>query len=213
MPFQTVRKVASQAEKDRLIEEQRKLWNESAGMQHLICADEETFLSNFASAIEVELPIFKPARPLTTAERTQQDGELMFLRIFGDRASDPYDGLPDVLRQVAKAQDDEALTKLVAPAKRSETFIENLVREALAKVVEKRGHVRSEHDRDHLAILPKLAVEADTILDDRAVNKAAGLRLSEEDAMSLAVAKFVKAHLGGDEHTMRVIARTLVEAA
>ena len=142
-PFRKV--VKSQKEKDELLRLARAEWEAIPGeLKHLVAANDEEYLGKLSDSIIVERAPFTPPRPLTSEELARQNGELMHLQLYGDRASDRYDGLPDALREVVKAQDDEALAKLTAPAKRGETLLEQLVREAIAKVQsgpsrEKRG--------------------------------------------------------------------------
>src|SRR5712692_5230854 len=102
-PF--IRKVKSQEEKDALIAEARREWDKLGADSHLVAASEEDYLQSISNSIEVEKVPFVEPRPLTTAERTQQDGGLMLLRIMGDRSGDRYDCLSGSLREVAKAND------------------------------------------------------------------------------------------------------------
>ncbi len=180
-PFRKV--VKSQKEKDELLRLARAEWEAIPGeLKHLVAANDEEYLGKLSDSIIVERAPFTPPRPLTSEELARQNGELMHLQLYGDRASDRYDGLPDALREVVKAQDDEALAKLTAPAKRGETLLEQLVREAINKV---QSGPRRESGRTVLTLEERMAAWGEGFIRARI---AGDLVRQREIARSLAAA-------------------------
>ncbi len=178
--------VKTEEEKRALIEQARVEWDKLGPVSHLVASSEEDYLSKIADSIIVERETFTAPRPLTSEELARQNGELMHLQIYGDRASDRYDGLPDALREVVKAQDDEALAKLTAPAKRGETLLEQLVREAINKV---QSGPRRESGRTVLTLEERMAAWCEG---------------DDTDA-----ARFIRARVAGDLAAQRKIAGVL----
>jgi len=189
-PF--TKRVKSQQEKDALIAEARREWDEGE-LTHLVGDDQESFLANFGQAIIVEQEPFVEPRQLTKAERDALDSELLVEQIFGDRISKPtgietFDRLDE--------QEREAFRKSLAPAVRSQNTLEVMVESAISKAVAtaltKRAGTRSESDRTGLGIMPRLAAATEG---------------NNSDA-----ARFVRAYVENDEQTMRGIARSLAAA-
>ena len=144
------RKVKTQEEKTALVRLARAIYDAvPIEHQHLFASSDADFLSNAAENIEIAAPAYVQPRDLTASELAAQDGRLNCMKIFGERADDPYQGLPSALTEMAKANDAAELAKLVAPARRAETFLEKTIREALAK----GAHVpRRESEREGLVL-------------------------------------------------------------
>ena len=193
-PF--IRKVKSQAEKDALMAEAKKVWDQLGSVSHLVCSDEESYLTNVSNSIEVERESFTPARALTAEELVAQDGGLMFSRIYGDRADSGKFGCAAIDDLMAKRERDD-LEKLLGPGRRAESALEITVRELVHKAMSNPSHVPSEHDRSHIAIAPQGV---------HPVMMAA----ATDDSPT---AKFVAAWINKDTAAMRQIARSLAEAA
>jgi hypothetical protein len=185
-------RVKSLEEKNALLEKRRELWNSSPPEStHLIARSEEDFVGRFAENIIVEREDFVPARELTTAERTAQDGELLFQQIYGDRATDiDHQTGCAALDELWKAKQDADLQKFLGPAKRVESELDAMVRKAVEDVLAKRGSVPSEHERE--GILPRMAAA------------------SEGDDSS--AARFLRSYVNHDDAGMRRVARELAAA-
>jgi hypothetical protein len=189
------REFALQMFEHELLRQARAEWEASPPEhQHLIADSDEAYLSKVADSIVVEQERFVAPRELTKVEQDKMDGELVFLRLFGDRASSDKTGNA-ALDGLVEQQEREAFEKLVAPVRRSESFLESLAREAFEKVLlEKRTYVPSEHDRSRFGIMPAVAARA-----------------VELDPTSN-VSKFLMAYVEDDTATQRQIARELAAA-
>jgi hypothetical protein len=186
--------VKTEAEKRELLKQAKAEWDAiDPAISHLVAASEEHYLARIADGIEIERQPFVPASPPTAQEEAALNGRLTMLRLYGDRASDPYDGLPDALREMAKANDEAEFQKLlVGPGKRAESQLESMIRNAIEKAMSNRNVPRGESDRTGIGIMPRLAA-------------------ATEDDTS-AAARFIRAYVDNDEQTMRGIARELVAA-
>jgi hypothetical protein len=164
-PFRKV--VKTEEEKRSLVAAAKKEWDSiSPAVTHLIAASEEDYLSGIADAIQIESQAFVPPRELTSAELGKQNGELVVMQVFGDRASDPYEGLPTALREMAKANDEAALAKLLGPSKHTESALDEMIRKAVESVVVKGSRVPvRESERPGLA-LAKGRIEFDQRLNE-----------------------------------------------
>ena len=185
-------RLKTQEEKNALLAKRRAEWNAiPADLRDRVAASEDDFTERYADMIEVEKAPFNPARDLTADELVEQNGSLMYLRLYGDRASDPYDGLPDALREVAKAQHNEAVAKITAPLRRSESLLQSLVRQALEKVLEKRTIPMRESERPGLEIHPVMH------------------EMARDDSDA---GRFIRAWIANDTAGMREIAHSLAAA-
>jgi hypothetical protein len=185
----------SPQERDAALKAAREEWDKiPPELSHLVASDEQSFLDSVALAMETE-PIHVPlARALTPAETAALDGRLTFAQIYGDRADRNLDNLPDgALKDALKEHERTELEKLLGPARRPESFLESLVREAFEKVVANRSVPIRESDRE--GIMPRLAARAE-----------------QEDANS-ALAMFLRSYLNHDDAGMRRIARELAAKA
>jgi hypothetical protein len=87
-----------------------------AELKRLIANSDDEVVAKVETATPLAPVEVEPARPLTSEELAKQNGRLVMLQLFGDRASDPYEGLPPALRAMAQANDEREFHKLVAPA-------------------------------------------------------------------------------------------------
>ncbi len=183
-PF--IRKVKSQEEKDALLAAARVEWDKLGEFNHLVASSEEVYLSKIADSIIVERTPFTSARELSADELAKQNGALMFSQIFGTRADDKYSSIP-AFAEMQKAQERRDLEKLLGPARRAETWLETLVREAINKVqsVPRRASERT-------GIIPRAAAASQGDNSD--------------------VARFLRAYVENDTATQREIARSLAAA-
>ena len=187
-PFRKV--VKTEEEKRALIAVAKKEWDAlDPTISHLVASSEEDYLSRIADGIEVEKEVFVPARELTATELAKQNGELMFSQMYGDRADDKYSSVP-ALAAMEKAQERGDFEKLVGRARPAETWLEELVRQAITKV---QTVPRRASDRSELGIVPRMAAASEGDNSD--------------------VARFVRAFVAGDEDGMRQVARELASAA
>jgi hypothetical protein len=185
------RKVRTQEEKNALLKEAREEWEKvPPEFRHLVADSAEDYLEKVASCIEVEPQPFTPARPLTVAELAVFDGELMFSRIFGDRADSSATGI-SALDELAAEQEREAFEKLAGPARRSESLFQSLVRQALEKVLEKRTIPMRESERPGLEIHPVMH------------------EMAHDDSDA---GRFIRAWIANDTAGMREIAHSLAAA-
>src|SRR5258708_3358301 len=142
-PF-TRKLVKSQAEKDRLIQEAAKEWDELGEHSYLVAASEEDYLTRVADGIEVESPAFVPARELTKAERDEIDGELLFSKIYDGRTSYvASEDVPAWYRPIHEQEQRASFEKLVAPAIRERKWLEAMVNEAFEKAREQLAEANS----------------------------------------------------------------------
>lgn len=194
MPFEMVRKVATQKEKDRLLKEARETWdNVPDDLKHLVAASDEYYLSKISDNIIVEAPVFVEPRSLTAEERAEQNGQLLFQQIYGDRATDRnHETGCRAVDDLWKSRQESELAKLLGPAKREQSALESMVRSIVVKAMGNQSAPRGESDRMGLGILPK--VVAATADDDSNV------------------ARFLRAYVENDTETQRQIARSLAAA-
>jgi hypothetical protein len=184
-PFRRV--VKSQQEKDELLRLAKQEWDKlDPGISHLVAASEDDYLAGVSAGIEVEKEAFVPARELTRAERDKMDGELLFEQMYGPRI-DHGTGIA-ALDALAKANEDEALRKLLGPGEGAESSLEGLIRSIVVKVVENPS---SGQRRSVLSLEERM------------------LRWSEGDSD---VVRFLRARVAGDLATQRKIARSLAAA-
>ena len=200
--------VKSQAEKDRLILEAAREWDELGEQSYMVAASEEDYLARVADGIEVEREPFVPGRPLTAAEADEIDSSLLFQKIYDGRIDNHRTGIP-ALDDLADAKKRADIEKLLGPGRRAQNaldgMIEKAVTEAFAKLT-KRAGTRSEVVHGH-SIPVRQPPERETI-----VTRLAD-RAEEENAASL-LSKWLRGYVAGDEQAMRRVARELaVEGA
>ncbi len=182
-----LRRVKTQEEKDALLKQAKAEWDAlDPAISHLVAASEQDYLSKIADSIIVEREPFTPARELT-AERAHQDGELMFMRLYGDRADSSDTGIA-ALDALTKANKEESLRKLLGPGQRAESELEGLIRSMVLKAIDNPSAPR----RGVLGIVERMATWS------------AG---EDSDA-----ARFVRAYVANDTAAQREIARSLAAA-
>jgi hypothetical protein len=189
-PF--VKKVRTEAEKAALIAEAKKEWDRlDPSISHLVAPSEDHYLARVSAGIDVEREAFVPARELTAAELAKQNGELMFMQMFGDRADSRETGIPALDNLVAERERAD-FQKLLGPSQRAESALEGLIRSIVVKAIENPSVPRRASDRTGLGIIPRAAAASEG--DDSAV------------------ARFLRAYVSGDVTTQRQIARSLAAA-
>ncbi len=194
-PF--IQKVKTQGEKDRLVQEAAAQWDQAGEFTHLLGDDQQAYLDGVANSIEVEGELYVAPRALTSAERNEQDTDLLLARMRYN--VHPHENLPPALRAMAEADDAAELQKMLAPAVRERNEVESIIRRAIEKALTKATGVQ----RETVSIPTRAAPERQTIfvkLADRA---------QEEDADSL-LGKWLRGYIDGDEPAMRRVARQLV---
>jgi hypothetical protein len=198
-PF--VKVVKSQQERDALIAAAKKEWDAlPASVSHVVCSDEQTFLSNFASTIEVEKAFVEP-RPATAEERASLTGQLLLAQIMGNDRADAFHqreagtGCAAIDAAWAEKEREEFEKLIGAPARHHENAVQAMIRQAVEKAASNCGVVVNEHDRSRFAIMPALAARA------------------SEDAPGSTLARFLTAYVTGDVRTQREVARELASAA
>src|SRR5216684_3113626 len=177
-----IKRVKTQEEKDKLIGEAKKLWDSIPGeISHLVAASEDDYLQGISNSIEVgRVPSIEP-RPATAEELARQNGTLMFMQLYGDRADSSDTGIA-ALDALTKANKEESLRKLLGPQRR-ESALEGMVRSIVVKAIGNQSAPRRQSERE--GIIPRLAAAA-----------------AEEDASSL-LSKFLQGYVNGDEAAMR----------
>jgi len=154
-PF--VKKVRTEAEKAALIAEAKKEWDRlDPAISHLVAPSEDYYLARVSAGIDVEREAFAPARELTAAELAKQNGELMFMQIFGDRADSHETGIPALDTLVAERERAD-FQKLLGPGQRAESALEGLIRSIVVKAIENPSVPRRASDRTELGIIPRAA--------------------------------------------------------
>ena len=175
--------VRTQAEKDELLRLARAEWDAIPGeFKHLVASSDEEYIAKVADSIIVEKTPFTPARELTAAELAKQNGKLLFEQMYGPRI-DHGTGIA-ALDELSKANQDAELRKLLGPADRAETWLEEMVRKAINKA-------QSAPRRSVLS------------LEERMLSWSQG----DSDAV-----RFLRARVAGDLATQRQIARSLAAA-
>jgi hypothetical protein len=172
-PFRKV-VVKTEADKTALIEKVRRELDALGELKHLACRSEEDHLARVAENIEVEKPVFLPSRQLTAGERAEQNGALMFARIFGDRANDRNlpSGCP-AIDEARKAKQDADLQKVLTPAQRAKSEIQVAVDAAVADLLAKsRAVPHRENDRAGIMPLTKRASGSNRIEYDSKLNES-----------------------------------------
>jgi hypothetical protein len=163
------KKVKTQAEKDALIRQARATYDAIPDEhKHIFAASDEDYLSCVADNIEVEMPVYSQPRELTASELTKQNGELINMHVFGDRCASGSTGIPAIDEMVEKRERQE-FEKLVGPARRSETWLENLVREALNKA---QSVPRRESEREPLALAKRASSGVERIEYDARIGES-----------------------------------------
>jgi len=183
--------VKTEEEKRALIEQARVEWDKLGPVSHLVASSEEDYLSKIADSIIVEKTTFTPARELTAAELAKQNGELMFMQIFGDRADSRETGIPALDALVAERERAD-FQKLLGPGQRAESSLEGLIRSIVVKAIENPSVPRRASDRTGLGIIPRAAAASEGDNSD--------------------VARFLRAYVENDTATQRKIARSLATA-
>ena len=174
------RKVKSQAEKDELLRQARAEWDAIPGeLKHLVASSDEDYIAKVADSIEVEPVKFVAPREASAAELAKQNGELLFEQMYGPRI-DHGTGIA-ALDELSKANQDAELRKLLGPADRGETWLEEMVRKAINKV---QSVPRRESERE--GIHPAMSA------------------MGRDDSP---VGRFVKAWIDRDTAAMREIVR------
>jgi hypothetical protein len=150
------RKVKNEEEKTALLRQARAIYDAVPfEHQHLFARSDEDFLSTVSENIEVIPSTYTPPRDLTASELDAQNARLNVLAVFGNRETDSTSwDMPPALKQFHADRDAAEFSKLVAPARRAETVLENAIREAMTKVLAKGAVGVNEHDRSRFAITP-----------------------------------------------------------
>ena len=198
-PF--IKKVRTQAEKDALIAEARRAWDQAGEFTHLLGGDEESYLAKISDSIIVEGEPFIPARALTSAEKDQQNADLLLMQMRYN--AHPYENLPPVLRTVAEAQDAAGLAKLLGPALRERNTLAGMIESAIAKAVRTalaKGSSSPSINRETIPVRSQPVREG--------IHPAMSA-IAHDDSD---IGRFVKAWIDGDTATQREIASELAAA-
>jgi hypothetical protein len=197
-PF--VKKVKTYAERDELLKQAREDWNRLGAMSFLVATNEEEYLEKVASRIQVDEAGFVPPAPLSTSEQADFERRLTqsttFDRIFANRRTDAGE-LPPLLQKMADEEKAAELEQFLAPGRRANQAIDDMIQNAIERAVAKTGG----RSLPSSGIFPKPVSERAGLLP---VLKAAAEFSENSDLIN-----FLTAWATGDQAAMRKIAREL----
>jgi hypothetical protein len=197
------RKVKSVEDKNELLKQVRVEYEQAGAASFMICPTWEEYVEKISATIEVEQPAFVPPTPLTAGEtvdferRLSQDNTMM--RVFGNRRTDASD-LPTLLQKVADQQQAAELKDFLAPARRADNALNELIEKAVEKVIQKA--VGPPDNRVTLPVRP---------LPERQGLMPLLTNSVDEDSTTDA-AQFLRAFVSGDKDGMRAVVRSMVRA-
>ncbi len=189
-PF--IRKVKTEAEKDALLLEAAKKWDDLDENSDLVSVSQEDFLAGIANSIIVEADPIEP-RALTPMQKADVDLELDLASLCGGTYVPRQYSNIEAFAGMEKAEERQNLQELLGPARRAESQLESLVRGIVQKTVGNRSVPMRESERP--GIMPAIAARA--------------AELDPGSDVAIVLAAFASGNLEG----MRSIARSLAEAA
>lgn len=184
------RKVTAQ-EREAILAEARKTWD-SLEHSHILGFTDVQYLESVDDGLEVVRTQFvapEPLSPERSAEQTREiETEGLLHRVFGGRAD--REEIPSWFKKTHEAEQRAALEKLLGPTRQAEGTLDELVKDALSRVLAKSGgdfspglRIRPVPARQSLSPILKAASEfcenpdLSAFLSAFAQNDEAGMRV------------------------------------